>query len=255
VSFIAGKNWAMVRPNDVEPGYILPDSKGAEPASARLGMSGAALPGPDNSHLWLETDRGYRLVDVQGRPAGPFITIPDDLASTAEPDGTGYLLVSGPNGVYAANRHAVRRFTSGTLLAAGPTRWLVDECGDHDRCQAIVIDRRSGSRRVLSAVPAHPGQPTFGAISPDGTTAALLESDRDGGGTVHLIDLISGRDLLIQSLGQTRIDPDTRILWSPDSRWIFVGAHGSLHAVQTSAGIVHDLGVPLPPVDQLAIRQ
>ena len=137
VSFIAGKDWAMVRPDDVERGYLVPDGKGAESASERRGMGGAVVPGPDNSHVWLQTNHGCRLVDVHGRPAGPSITIPDDLASIADPDGTGYLVLNGPgSGVYAANPHGVHRVTNGTLLATGPPAGL-------SKSAATTTDARS----------------------------------------------------------------------------------------------------------------
>jgi len=45
------------------------------------------------------------------------------------------------------------------------------------------------------------------------------------------------------------------MVWSPDSRWLFVvGGGGRLYAIDSSTARVTDLGIPLPPVDQLAVR-
>ena len=48
---------------------------------------------------------------------------------------------------------------------------------------------------------------------------------------------------------------DGALAWSPDSRWLFVAsADGRLFPVEAATGQVHDLGVPLPPIEQLAVR-
>ena len=71
---------------------------------------------------------------------------------------------------------------------------------------------------------------------------------------MHLIDLESGVDRRFDvPLGP--VDDFAMMVWSPDSRWLFVvGGGGRLYAIDSSTGRVSDLGIPLPPVDQLAVR-
>jgi hypothetical protein len=45
------------------------------------------------------------------------------------------------------------------------------------------------------------------------------------------------------------------MVWSPDSRWLFVaGGGGRLFPIEAATGDVHDLGVQVPPLSQVAIR-
>jgi hypothetical protein len=45
------------------------------------------------------------------------------------------------------------------------------------------------------------------------------------------------------------------MVWSPDSRWLFVAAaSGRLIAIDASTGRAEGLGVAVGPVDQVAIR-
>jgi len=43
--------------------------------------------------------------------------------------------------------------------------------------------------------------------------------------------------------------------WSPDSQWLFaVGAAGRLLAISVRTGRAVSVGVPLPPLSQVAVR-
>jgi hypothetical protein len=151
----------------------------------------------------------------------------------------------------------LHRITPGSLLAAGPTRWLTLECDDAYRCGMSVIDRATGVRRAIgAAVPDSIAAQPFnavGPISPDGSTAALIETDGGGRQTLHLINLDSGSDrpLTVPIADASAPDP---MVFSPDGRWLFVaGLDGVLYGVRTATGVGQALDVNLPPVKQLAV--
>jgi hypothetical protein len=252
VSFVVGRDWAVVRPLDVVPGYVVRDGQAARPLAGALGWMGPVLPGPDQTHLWAPVGSvehpAMALVDSAGRPTGVSVPIPATMARFADPDGAGYLLLRGPGGVYDARPGSLRRITTGELLAAGPTRWLSLECDDRYRCATVVIDRDTRARTAGGPV-VEPGGGT-GVISPDGTMAALPEATG-----VHLVRLPGGADRRLAVPGNESFE-DGSMVWSPDSRWLFVaGGNGRLYPVDAATGEVHALGAPLPPLTQLAIRK
>ena len=98
------------------------------------------------------------------------------------------------------------------------------------------------------------GQPTTSDIASDGGTAGVAQSGPYGVLTVHLINLRTGanRNLRIP-LGADLSNQS--MVWSPDSRWLFVAAAGGkLVAVDASTGKVERLQVRLPAVVEVAIR-
>jgi hypothetical protein len=45
------------------------------------------------------------------------------------------------------------------------------------------------------------------------------------------------------------------LAWSPDSQWLLaVAAHGKLVAINADTGHIQGVGIPLPPISQIAIR-
>lgn len=255
VSFVVGPDFAIVRPLDVVPGYIVPDGRPAHALAADLARGGVALPGPDPADLWVPAgSRGREtmtLVDADGRPTGASIVIPAGMRVDGQPDGSGYLLLRGSGGVYLARPDGLRRITTGALLAVGVNRWLTAECDAAGDCATVVIDRGTGARRVLNTAEPQTGyQP--GTISPDGAIAAIRQTDPTG---VHLLDLATGADRRLDVL----VDPTSggaTMVWSPDSRWLFIaGAGGTLYVIDVATARVRNLGVALPPISQLAVRQ
>ncbi len=255
VSFVVGRDWAVVRPLDVLPGTVVTDEQLPRRAAGALGGSGPAFPGPDPDHLWAPVagdDNAMSLVGPDGAPTGTKVALP--ASAGAEPDGTGYLLVRSTGGVYLDRPDGLRRVTTGDVLAAGPSRWLTLECDDLHRCVATVIDRATGARRALTGLAVQPSG-TTGLISPDGAVAAAYENDPNGRIRLHLIQLATGDDKQLDvALGQY---PDQgSMVWSPDSRWLFVaGGGGRLFPIEAATGTAVDLGVPLPQVSLVAMRQ
>ena len=251
-AFLVGSGWAMMRPLDDVAGYLVQDGRPAVPLAGDLRRGGEALPGPDPGTVWLSLDQTLRLIDLTGRPNGRTIPMPQDLYQPT-PDGTGYALLIGTGGVYRATPGGLTRVTSGQLLAAGPTHWLVRECDATYKCQTLAVDRATGNRQPVAMVPGRL-YGSLGLISPDGALAAVLEEDRTGARpTVHLIDLHTGTDRLPNR--PLRPTGDGAMAWSPDSRWLFVANEdGRIWPLQAATAKVVELGAALPPVNQIAIR-
>jgi hypothetical protein len=274
VTFVTDSEGALVRPIDFVPGYLIPDGEPAREAPGALGAGGPAFPGPDPQHLWVSSgtnaDR-MMLVGMDGRRTGPPIAAPPqsspiNTSLLAIPDQTGYLLFPGTGGFYDVRPGGTNRVTTGTVLAVGPTRWLTAECNSQARCRPVVINRSNGMRYPLSTrAPlstrlngAWP--PTVGVISPDGATGAILVGSPQA--RIQIIDLITGAThALPLRINLSEVDMGwawESMVWSPDSRWLFVAANGGLYAVNQRTGQItnlsHTLGPALPQLFQLSMR-
>jgi hypothetical protein len=257
VSLIAGPDQVIVRPLDLVPGYEVPDAHPSRPLLAALGQQGPVLPGPDIAHVWVPTDAGAQrrlsLVGMDGRPTGPAIPIPNDVGGAVS-DGAGYAMFNAIGGVYQARPGAVRRITTGAVLAVGPTRWLTRECDARYRCANTVIDRATGAHRVL---PGNRGEVSdTGVIAPDGSFAAMVRFNRQGVSTLSLLDLATG---VATSTGVT-FNPESgssegAFVWSPDSRWLFVASFNRrLVVLDRQTMKFTTLDADLPAVSQVALR-
>ena len=261
VWFIVDKTWAMIRPLDHVPGYLVRDGHAAEDLPGQLDDGGVVLPGPNGSGVWLSPDvqvTHLALIGMDGKPTGTSITIPASAEGMVVPDGTGYVVAGYSKGVDLVRPTGSKRITSGTLIAIGPTRWLAQECSAVS-CEMVAIDRATGRRHTVEEVPAgtRGTQWITGAISPDGKTAALRAgpNDPDTATNLLLVDLTTGAQR------RTNVpDPESGIsadsvAWSPDSKWVFATAarHG-LVAVNVTTGHVEDFGVLVPAIDQIAVR-
>jgi len=157
----------------------------------------------------------------------------------------------------------------GTVVAVGPATWLVVTCNPQYRhCRNEVVDVSDGARRVLpgpvAAEPYYFSWPPAGVIAPDGSTAAVAETGRHGGLSVHLIDLRTGatRDLNV-SLGVPGSDlplgadsNDHSMAWSPDSRWLFAAAaDGKLVAVRHAIATQSVAGHRVAPESDLPFAE
>ncbi|MCW3818565.1 hypothetical protein ONA91_29415 [Micromonospora sp. DR5-3] len=253
VNFLVGPDRVVVRPLDAVPGYVVPDGAPAAEATGDFSHGGAALPGPDPTSVWVSDDEAGRmlLVRFDGRRAGRTLELPQGTRSFAEPDGAGYPLVAATGGVYSLRPDGVHRITTGEVLAVGPRHWLARECDERLRCGTVLIEQRDGARR---AVPLRldESEVSRGLISPDGTRAAIWVTASGGTSRFHLLDLRSGRNVLVDLAA----DPgffQQRMAWSPDGRWLFV-AGSQLQAVEVETGRTREFGVALPQIDQIAVR-
>jgi hypothetical protein len=255
VSFLPARGALIIRSMDNVSGYLVPDGQPARPLSGVLGTALAVFPGPDPGHVWTQSGRNgpstITLVDLAGRPTGVSVPLLADEASVTSDDAGG-LILTDFGGAYAMRPDGLHRITPGALLAAGSTRWLATECDDHHGCSTVVIDRSSGARHVLGpATQAGQGLPE-GAISPDGTTAALLRFNDDATPTFYLLDLSSGARRQIPT---TPLNADQTFVWSPDSRWLFaVDAIGQINVIDRRSGQDRALAASLPQITQLTLR-
>ncbi|HEX8082550.1 MAG TPA: hypothetical protein VF557_20240 [Jatrophihabitans sp.] len=256
VYLLAGEDQVLIRPLDKVPGYLVPDGRPARELPALLEHDGPVYPGPRPDQMWARPSDDHQpvmaLMELDGSRLAEFIPIPsENLSFDATADGAGYLLFPGIGGVYNARPDGLRRISTGSLVAVGPTGWLVTECDDRHRCQSVVIDRRDGSRRVVNA--AITGRQQRGVISPDGATAAMLTSARNGAIGLQLLDLATGnRRVLNVSVNQSY---EGAIAFSPDSNWLLaVTVDGTLSVINRKTAAVGSLGVPLPPLSQLVLR-
>ena len=277
VAFVIGAHEAVIRSTDLVPGYVVPDGGQARLMTGPLAGSGPLIPGPAPAQAaWVTsgapTKPALSLVTLTGRRAGPTIRFQPGgplLPETAVSDGRGYVLVTtGSYSVYDAGP-GWDRPVPGTVVAVGPASWLVLACnGAYRHCRNEVVDIPDSARRVLpgpvTGYPNYFSWPPTGVIAPDGSSAAVAENGRDGQLTVHLINLRSGanRNLNIvlgasysNNLPLSSDLGGQSMVWSPDSRWLFVAAaDGKLVAVDARTGKAELLWTRLPAVSEVAIR-
>jgi WD40-like Beta Propeller Repeat len=258
VTVVAGSDRVIIRPLDNVPGYLVPDGKPARQLSPQLIENGPVFPGPTGNQMWVArpSDGGKTvmgLANLDGtRLAGNIPIPPESSAFEAVPDGAGYLLFAGVGGLYDARPGGLHRITTGTLLAVGPTGWLVLECDEQHRCHPVLVGRVDGSRRAVNeGSVSHLG---YGVISPDGSIAAMLAEKPDGGVVLYLLDLASGRHRDL-GLPVNQESPEGNFLFSPDGRWLFaIKPDGTLAVANCRTGAVDTLNVPLPALSQLVVR-
>ncbi len=252
VAFVVGSSEALIRPLDDVPGYAIPDGQPARELRAGLRAGEFVLPGPDPDHVWLRDRASMTLVGLDGGPSDTSIPVPAGFSPYPVADGAGYLLLAKTDGraVYDARPGSLRRLTTGVVLAIGPTRWLIRECASTHRCTTTTVEQATGARHVLRDMYGYENGPA-GLISPDGAVAAMTDPVT---GTVHLISLANGVDRPLDVTVDTRI-ADGTMVWSPDSRWLFVAdKYGDLAAVERRTGQTRHFGTVLPELSQLAIR-
>jgi hypothetical protein len=93
-----------------------------------------------------------------------------------------------------------------------------------------------------------------GVIAPDGSAAAIFHLDYADTASITLLDLHTGARQPLR-VSVSALSFDNVAVWSPDSRWLFVSNAGrGLAVVDAATGQVRNLGVALPPIEQLAVR-
>lgn len=254
-----GRNFTAITFNE-SGGYLVPDGSRPRRLQGLLADAALAAPAPDPDHLWAITrptsqpsdeQVQIRLVDQRGRPTGQRLPVPHSSYGFGLADGRGYLVLDGIGGTYEAQPDGLHRVTSGTLLAAGPTRWLTTDCDDHGACHLNVVDRRDGARHQLAG--SHPELfQAPGVISPDGRYASILVAGA-GAARVMIFDLATGRRQLINAPLYPTVQQFQA--WTPDSHLLLVAdGQGTLYAVDPATGEARKIEASLPPIHALVIR-
>lgn len=256
VSFVVGRDRALVRPLDDVPAYVVRDGAAAVSARGPLASSTVVLPGPDPDHIWRQVGTtqppDLALADLEGTIVGPRVAAPPNLEGPMFGDGAGQLLFFGVGGVYDVRDGTVERVTTGSLLAVGPTEWVAVECDDSYQCSTVSVTPETGVRRVLRG-PISPNVP-IGSVAPDGRTAAIFRQSANGQLGLQLLDLRTGAITAVRVVVTSNYQ-DNGVVWSPDSRLLFaLNQQGRVEVVDRDSGVARPLGVQLPALAQLAIR-
>lgn len=246
----------LIRPLDHVPGYVVVDGQRAR--RERLSGGGVVLPGPQEGTLWIQSranDRKLVLVTADGQPTGREIVLPRPTGWPV-PDGRGHALVMTVDGWYVVDgRTDVHRVTTGTVLAAGPSAFLLLECADPDACVHVVLDRVDGTRRRLGPVDRpldSSGVP--GVVAPDGSVAAMEVPGVDDR-SLRLVDLRTG-EVTDVDLPSGTAPGGSALAWAPDGSWLLVAADKVL-TVRPRAGadpVVEVLGLELTGITSVAVR-
>lgn len=257
VSLLPGPDQVFIRPLDNVPAYLVPDGQPAREL-APLNQGGPAFPGPKPGQMWIRPADDHQpvmaLATMDGRRLADFVPVPaGSSAFEAIADGAGYLLFQGIGGLYQARPGGIRRISTGVLLAAGPTGWLVNECDARYRCQTVLVDRADGRRRTMAERPV--GRDSRGVVSPDGSTVAVLASRPEGTVEVALLDVARGSWRRVLNLAVTQQTFEGALAFSPDSRRLFaVRADGAIAMINPRTAAARPLGAALPPLTQLVVR-
>ena len=253
LSFLAGPHEVLVKAWQ-GGGVVIRDGQPARYMSGVLAGYGPILPGPEPGQLWVsptgnpDTTERMQLVGFDGRH-GEDISVP--VSGIPSSDGAGYLLSELTGGIYDVVPGALRRVTTGAVLAMGPTRWLTEECDEQHRCTTDVVDRSSGAHRVLS--PGSDSDDPAGSIAPDGSTAAVLDGTEPL--TLSMLDLATG----IDHRSNVEVDRDAAfagasMVWTPDGRWLIVADASGHLVVVDHAGHSRVLTNRISRISQLALR-
>ncbi len=257
VTFLATSGGVLARPAHTGAGYLLPDGTASRPLAGSLSTPGLVFPGPTPDTFWAVDETfgpHVELVDPGGRPVGGAVPIAIDVpsgnAGQLVADGTGYLLFTGNGGVYDLHPGTSKRIATGSLLAVGPTMWLVRDCDNRGVCLSYTVDSRTGARHQVEAVDI--AEPVMtGVLSPDGRMLAVIDTSM---GQLKLVTTATGQaspvSVLLGSVGVSG-----QFVWSPDGKWLLVvDSDGHLHAVEAATHNDNVLTLPIPTAIQLAVR-
>jgi hypothetical protein len=236
-------------------GYVVPDGQSSQPLDGDLALSRTVYPGPTPDSFWVGSTNPSSLesVDIHGNPSGGHLSAPAGNNGSLIPDNSGDVLLAGDGGVYLFRNTVPHRVATGHLVAIGPTGWLVQDCADDGACVTELLAAASG-RKTLVSFGLTQALATPGAIAPDGTrVAVLLGTPGDPAMRLVVVDVATGGTHEYVGLFGTA-DPTGRLVWSPDSKWLFVvDSNGHLHTIDAT-GQEAVVALPVPFIYQVAVR-
>lgn len=223
-----------------------------------------AGPGPDL--FWVQSWRmsggnpaEVRLFDVS---TGEFVGEPfDSHDSRSNPIAvtmSGGLLLEGAGGTYQVRDDAVRRITTGRVVAGGTNHLLVVECDEQFVCSAILIGP-DGERTETPVPAASFSWYSSSTISPDGSMVAMRDFEQSPAG-VALVDLATGETTPIDTVGGAESfgSGSTWAAWSDDSRvLLFLAGFGGrrLTYYDIERDHVGEVAEVLPSLTSFGVRR
>ncbi len=261
VSLITDPAAVLIRPLDNVPGYLVPDGQPARQLTGFLARGALLLPGPRPAEVWDIAATGpISLVGPNGRQQVAHLTATASRfpAQSAMADGRGNVLILDDSGQLYDAGPGLLRPVGALVVAVGPRNWLGQSCAQGLGCHNVVMNAATGASRLLPGPPVAvinlPWPEQAGAVSPDGSTAAVIAQRPDGAAVLDLVNLGSGAVTPV-AVPVTAAASSQTIAWSPDSRWLFVvTARGTLAAVAVRTGQVRDLQLGLSGLTQVVIR-
>ena len=259
VWFVAGPSQMIIRPWDFVPGYVVPDGKPAQPLTGVLSRGGEVLPGPRPGEVRVQSTypiKSLSLARVDGSVTGVSLRLPAGGWWLASPERAGRRAADRRRrdlrrlaGRLPAHRRDARGgrpdpLAGRDLQPPAPLRG----CGHqpaHRRAAAGWAARRSRRSRL-------PLPESSRRTAPRPRCSGSRRAARSRcTWSAWPPGRISGSPV---PLGPDSLAPG-KLAWSPDSRWLFVvTAHGGLAAVNAGTRSVEGLGVRLPWLSQIAVR-
>jgi hypothetical protein len=260
ISFLATRTGVLVRPVRDLPGYQVRDSERAAPLPRALGRGGLILSGPEPDQVWITSTSRYTsrgemlLVSLSSGWVRVQAGLPVFTFGSVQPDGAGSFHIGSTGGTYLRVPGGYRRISTGTVLAANRASWLSAECDERLRCRHVLVDRRSGTRRVVRLLPDFNIDLALVSLSPDSRYIAVAYRLGTQSPVLHVIDLKTGADRVVPAAVDSGL-PNGSVVWSPTSDYLAaVGARGRLVIIGSATAAIVPLGPDLPPVSQLAAK-
>ncbi|HWL42659.1 MAG TPA: hypothetical protein VNQ73_06935 [Ilumatobacter sp.] len=253
----AGDGWVIVPNGSMGSALAYYDG---DPAPHRINDFDAwsVLHAPGASTWWVADETvqmglpGTMIeIDATGTPTGATVALP---TGPMEVDSDGTFLVHAPGGAYLVSSAGTSRLTTGEVIAAGATTVLARECDESLDCGYVVVDRRSGERRLLPGLSDELSIErlwrwgmTTRSISPDGAVAMVslpIWQPMNGGRmmngfTTVIVDLVNGQTEPLD----VEMEPWTSgVSWTDDSQYAFLLVNGEVLAWSRETGAFLSVG-------------
>lgn len=260
VTLVVLSDRAIVHQWEGGGGYEVKDGKRALDQRDDMAESQFIAPGPEPDQVWLtmQVDEGRRSVNslatktIVGGDMRPAESLPPTFWPDG-PDGRGNVIVGGVGGQYLVSPAGMQRITTGSMIAVGPTRYLIETCNQRAHCHNEVIDRDTNARRPLETEYSRADVYALGLVSADGRWAALMRGANSGSPNLELLNLDTGKASVVD-VDLEDGDSPGRVVWSPDGRWLVAVSGDDIVLVDPNTGKVRPSGIEHPSVEVVAVR-
>lgn len=208
-----------------------------------LADSSRLFPDEDDHAVWGVTSSAVGLVQVgSSEPYASFDLPAATAIGDAAPLGDGDIAVPGVGGTYGVGgSHALRRITTGRLLATGESFVVAQQCNSSYACSVFRVGTAppTAPHRIPGTFARAANGDAEGTVSPDGRLVAIELTDSDGDTSLHLVNLASGRDDDTHIAAAAPTEGNEVAVWSPDARYLWtITSAGALEVVDSRTGVV-----------------